>query len=307
MSPAPGGEIALAVKSPMSLARYVESHRSIEWKTVRNALGLGESSYWLAPCGSNFPAAEARCSTEAITTTRPDQVIVVIRGGVDSYAVEYLRYLRDANGGWSFSGENSALQRNAPSDRKLLSIWNEPFLAISSDHSQTGVATGQMREEWFDLTQPGFEPVFSFTVDGSQSHFGFGVGRTVHATCNVNQTANTQIIELTLNIHFDGVGLDQQSAYLGVYERRADEKTFKLHSASAGLDRRQPIPVKDFADLADPFSAIANEKLLVLAFSGLKKIATGSNSDAREWLSSVLRHTADTPEKRSLINLLTKP
>ncbi|HEY6346789.1 MAG TPA: hypothetical protein VIY49_35305 [Bryobacteraceae bacterium] len=105
---ADGGSVAAAVRSPETLARFVESHRTIDWKGLRNALALKESPFWLAPCGGGFPAAESPCST----VLNPDQVIVIIRGG--TLSIEYLRYLKDPRVGWRFAGENNALQRNSP-------------------------------------------------------------------------------------------------------------------------------------------------------------------------------------------------
>jgi hypothetical protein len=60
-------EIAIAAKSPIALARYVESHSTVDWNALRSALGLKEA-------------------------------IVIIRGGVLSYTVEYIRYLQDPKG-----------------------------------------------------------------------------------------------------------------------------------------------------------------------------------------------------------------
>src|ERR1035438_10383772 len=80
-------EIAATAKSPVALARYVESHKTVDWKALRSTLGLKESQYWLAPCGSNFPAAEAPCSAETVTVANPEQAIVIIRGGDFSYTV----------------------------------------------------------------------------------------------------------------------------------------------------------------------------------------------------------------------------
>jgi len=99
-----------------------------------------------------------------VTVLNPDQAILIIRGGALSYTLEYLRYLKDPKSGWRFAGENNAFQRNSPSHHKVTRIYNKPFLTISSDHFQNGVATQQVLEDWFDLTMPDFEPVFSATL-----------------------------------------------------------------------------------------------------------------------------------------------
>jgi hypothetical protein len=296
------GSFAAAVRSPEALARFVESHRTIDWKSLRNALALKESPFWLAPCGSDFPAAESPCSTETTTVLNPDQAIVIIRGG--TLSIEYLRYLKDPKVGWRFAGENNALQRNSPSHHEVVRLGDKPFLAISSDHSQVGVAIEEVHEDWFDLTQADFEPVFSGTVDGSQWRFGLGVGRTMHATINPSLSTGRERIDVLLDVQFDGVGCDQKALYLGNYERAANEKKFTLRDVHLLPGTGTPISPKDFEDLANPFSGLSNERLLVFALPGLEKIAVSSDPQAREWLRSILDHAANTPEKRVLLDLL---
>ena len=300
-------EISVAAKSPVTLARYVESHPTIDWKDLRSAFGLKESEHWLAPCGSDFPAAEAPCSVETASVPKPDQTILIIRGDQVSYTVEYLRYLQDSRGGWQFAGENNAYQKNSPSHYRLMQFGDKPFLVISSDHSGNGIGVQQVLEDWFDLTQKSFDPVFSVTVDGSQFRFGFGVARTTHAAYALSHATEIERIEVALNVHFDGVvGLNQEAIYLGVYERPANAKTFTLRSAYSGADRRTTISTRDFEELADPFSNLSNEKLLIYALPGLQKIATGSDPDAKAWLQRVLSFAKDTPERRALLELLRK-
>jgi hypothetical protein len=297
-------DIVSTAKSPDDLARYLRSHTNIDWKALRRALGLKESEYWLAPCGSNFPVAKAPCSVNIEAVAKPDQVIIAIRGDELAYTVEYLRYLKDSRGGWKFAGENSAFQRNSPSSHRIVRFWNKPFLLISSDLSQIGMATQQKLEEWFDLTRSDLDPVFSVTVDGGEWRFGLGVGRTIHATYTLPQTAGIERIELTLDVSFDGVGLDQRDSFLGLYERRTNENGFTLRKAYLGSDRRTSMSTKDFQELADPFSGVPNEKLLVYALPGLRKIAVGSDGNAKDWLRSVLDYAKDTQEKRALLALL---
>jgi hypothetical protein len=64
-------------------------------------------------------------------------------------------------------------------------------------------------------------------------------------------------------------------------------------------------PIKEFEDLAD-FAGLTDEQSLIYALPGLQKIATGADPKAKGWLRSVLAHTQDTPEKRSLLELLAK-
>jgi len=301
-------EIAIAAKSPMTLALYVESHSTVHWGALRSALGLTESEYWFAPCGGNFPATASPCSAETVTVMNPDQAIVIVRGGDFSYTVEYLRYLQEPQGGWKFAGENSAYKRNGPSNHELVQLGSKPILKISSNHSQNGDGIQQEVEDWFDLTQPDFDPVFSFTPDGSAGGFEFTIARTMKARSSFSQAAGLERIETTLDVRFEGTpGLDVHGTYLGVYDRPANQKKFTLRIAYSGLDRRTTMPTKDFEDLADPFTDPAKETFLVYALPGLRKIAAGSVADDREWLRDFLDHAKDTPEKRTLLELLAKP
>jgi hypothetical protein len=238
----------------------------------------------------------------------PEQAIVIIRDGDFSFTDEYLRYLRGPNRDWKFAGENSAFKRNGPSNHALVRLGTKPFLKISSNHSQSGVAIQQEIEDWFDLTLSDFEPVFSFTPDGSAGGFEFTIARVIKAQSNFSQAAGLERIDTTLNVRFEGTpGLDLQGIYVGVYERHANQKRFKLRTAYSGLDSHTTIPTKDFEALANPFTNPANETFMLYALPGLKKIAAGSNADDRGWLRDFLDHAKDTPEKRTLLELLAKP
>lgn len=300
-------DVAAASKSPTTLTRYLESHRTVDWKRLRQVLGLKESEYWIAPCGGDFFAAESPCTAETITVANPVQAIVIIRGSDFSFADEYLRYLRRPNGEWKFAGEMTAYKRNGPSNHGLVQLGAKPFLKISSNHSQIGVSVQQELEEWFDLTLTDFEPVFSFTPDGSEFAFGVNISRDIKAQSSFNQAAGLEQIDMTLSLRFDGTpGLDVPAAYVGIYERHANEKKFRLRTAYSALDHRT-MPTKDFEDLANPFGNPAREKLIVYALPGLTKIAVGSDVDDKEWLRGILDQAKSTPEVRMLSKLLTKP
>ncbi len=298
-------EVAVAAKSPLTLARYVESHNVFDWDALWKALGARDADLKLTPCGW---ARDNPCSAEIATVLNPDQAVVIIRGSGGPLTVIYVRYLQEESGDWRFAGARRAYIKEYPSRHEILRFGGKPFLMISSDHSQIGVGFMQEVEDWFDLTQPDFEPVFSFTAHGSETRFGFGVGRTIHSQSIFSQRSGFDSIELILNVQFTGPSLNLPSTYVGVYDRPANEKKFTLLSAYSDLDRRTAIPKEDFEDLTAFFEdGPSNEKMLVYALPGLQKIATGSDPEARQWLQSVLSFAKDTPEKRSPLDLLTKP
>ena len=299
-------DLAIAVRSPTTIADYVEAHPRVDWKALRSALALKETQYWQAPCGDSFIVAAAPCSTEIVTVANPDQAIVIIQGGDSAYTVEFLRYLRDPKGGWQFSGENSAYQKYNPSHHEFTRFGAKPFLKIFSDHSQSGSGSQEI-EDWFDLTQLDFQPVFSCTPNGAAGGVPGTIGRTISAHTNFTQTQGLERIDLILNVGFNDCCLDMPSTHVGVYERSASAKKFTLRGAYEGLDRQRTIPVKDFEVLDDPFEDLGTERFLVYAFPGLQAIATGSADDDKDWLWTILDRTDDTPEERALQELLTKP
>jgi hypothetical protein len=303
-------ELAVASKSPFQLARYLESHKIVDWGALRSSLGtrdplgIGDPPSLYVPCGE---APENPCSTQVVTVLNPDQEILIIQGNLVRRNDVYLRYLRKTNGEWQFAGERRAWVNEYPRRHEVMRLDGKPFLKISRDRSQAGGALMQEVEDWFDLTQPGFDPVFSFTAQGSCEPFSFAVGHTVRAQAIGRQASGLETIDLILNIHFDGPGLDMAATYVGVYDRSSGEKKFSLRRACSGLNRSAAIPTEDFEGLGGvDFDKLSNQRLLFYAFSGLQKIASGSDENAREWLRIVLSHSDDTREKRTLSELLGK-
>jgi hypothetical protein len=297
-------QIVQAAKSPDTLARFLESHHEIDWAGLRRSLGLPKSQYWMAPCGGGFWAADRQCTVEVQQIERPRQVILIIRGDIVAVSAEYLRFVWDAKGGWHFAGEYNADQMY--SNRGVyhfLEFGERVFLAVSSDHSQNGFATQQVMEDWFDLSQPGFAPVFSITLDGSNGRFGFGLSREIHASCGFNRAPGVETIEVDLRVTYGEYGTSNDESYVGIYERRTNEAKFTIRRAYEGQDRK-PFPPADFVDLDDPFSGIVNEKLLVYSLPSLREIASGTDDDAKSWLRLVLDHIKDTPEKRILLSVM---
>jgi hypothetical protein len=298
-------EIARAVKSPTTLTKYLESHRNVDWKAVRKALGLKEDERWVAPCGEESVRGGPECSAEVITVAEPEQALVVVASGT-SASVEYLRYLNDTRGGRKFSGEFSANRLQGPSHHELVRSGGKPILEITSNHSQNGIPVQQQLEEWFDLTQPNFEPVFSFTPEGSEGRWGFGVSREIHGFCVFGKGTGRETIDLMLTIQFTGMGFNYDVRYLGIYERPAGAQKFTLRDAYSGWDRRTPMAPQEFAALADPYGDPSNESLLVHALPGLKKLAIEGDAKSKDWLQGILDRAKDTPEKRVLLELLAK-
>lgn len=173
-------DIASVSKSPLDLARYVESHADVDWRALFAALRVPQREHWVPPCGAR---GDDPRSAQVVTVLDPDQQIVIIHSGLLAVDDVYLRYMKQGQG-WRFAGAFSAYVKNYPRRYEVFRFNSKPFLKIASDHSQTGFFLLQEVEDWFDLTQPGFDPVFSFTAEGSSRPLCFAVRQTVtaHAT-----------------------------------------------------------------------------------------------------------------------------
>ncbi len=298
----PQAEIARAAKSPYDLARYLETHTDFEWAPLWLALGAANPAS-IEPCVT-VADKRARCSTEIVTLLSPDQAIVVVQGGLGLVEL-YLRFLQEPGGGWKFAGAYGASIKNCDPMHQVMRLGGRPFLkvAIQSPNFRgpSIVPEPNEKEVWFDLTQRDFEPVFSFPTDADQDVNPDGITRHVSAVPHVE---GADAIDLMLTVDFDFFGVQLGSEeFMGRYERHAGEKDFSLRSAQV-VAGAAAMPVKDFLDLSDILFQPGVERMLVYALPGLKELAGGKRSEAREELRLMLAKSKDTPEKRTLLALL---
>lgn len=298
-------DIAVAAKDPLKFAMYIQTHQTFDWNALWNALGGKDPQMQDPPCGET---KDDPCTAEIVSVWNPDQVIVIVQGAQLNVNDVYLRYFHEANGSWRFAGERRAVFNGYPRRHEIVQVDGRPILKISSDCSQPGADFTEEIEDWFDLTEPELEPIFSFTANRNEHHVKENVGRTVSARTALTQSAGVETIDLVLDVDFLGPGFDFEAIYVGIYDRPRAAKEFTLRKAYSGLDRRTAIPPEDFEVLAgignrEP----SNEQLLAYALPGLQKIAAGSDADSKQWLRSILDNAKDTPEKQSLLESLGRP
>jgi hypothetical protein len=118
------------------------------------------------------------------------------------------------------------------------------------------------------------------------------------------RVTGAEAIELLMTVDFDFFGVQLGSEeFLGRYERHLGEKDFSLRSAQV-VASGASMPVQDFLDLSDILFQPGAERMLVYALPGLKELASGKRSEAKEQLRLMLAKCKDTPEKRTLLALL---
>jgi len=212
----------------------------------------------------------------------------------------YVRYLKNADGTWRFSGEYIAHINETNLDRphKVVQRWDKPFLVVENDQTQGGFALLQGVEDWFDLTQPDFAPVFSNSPRGSFEPFTLLVGREWTSTA---VPLSPEVIQLTIGVRDVGFTMNYPVSYIGTYQRRDGEKKFALIN-SLKADGA-PVPAAAFEALGDGPN-MTPEQLLAQALSGLRKLAASNDAEGKQWLTLVLENVMNTPEKRELEKLL---
>jgi hypothetical protein len=244
-----------------------------------------------------------------MTVFKPSQVILALSGWPES---TYLRFLENGPR-WRYAGTQSAMVKNYGGRHEVSRVADKPFLRISSQGAN-GSGIDSEIETWFDLTLPDFEPVFGFTVQGAEHRMGIGVSREVRATAAYSGDIPSETINLDLEVRYLlGYTIDLGFArYRATYQRPASERKFSLREVHPLLSGAPAISSKGFEDLANIDGATinerpSNEQLLIYALPRLEEIASGADAENREWLRSVLSFCKDTPEKRTLLELLAKP
>jgi hypothetical protein len=276
-------EIVRAAKSPYDLARYLETHKGFKWAPLWKAL-------------------KTKSSTEVVSLLNPDQAIVVVRGPIGLFEF-YLRYVQDAKRNWSFGGAYGAFVKNTEPLYQVTRLGGKPFLRVATQGPNFGPVPNN-HEFWFDLTQQDFDPVFSFPTFADQEILPGTIMRQITGNA---LPSGPDSIDVVLTVEFSLSGTELGSVrFTGRYERHPGERRFSLRSAHLLADA-SAIPVKDFTDLADVAPRLTNERMLVYALPGLKALATGKDADARDELKAILEKCKDTPEKRTLLELLAKP
>jgi len=286
-------EIVRAAKSPYDLARYINSHDDVDWDSLWHALSIDENLG--LPCSMN-------CTAELVVVDSPEQVILILNGSLP-YDV-YLRYQRGEAQAWRVAGKYDADVLGNPHRHQMVRAGNTQFLVISTRGGH-GSGLDEEREDWLDLSRPSFQPVFSYTIRGHFDIMGAGISSEIQAGANAN-SANEIEHRITVDLSYStgGLGLGRFE-FVGIYTR-VPGGDFSLQEAHTSDFPPSSIPRPDFAGFARAGGA-SPEAEVKYALPRLKEIAAGKDDDAKRWLRYILGRIDETPEKRTLLELLAKP
>lgn len=231
-----------------------------------------------------------------------EQAILIVNATLP-YDV-YLRFQKGPAGEWRVTGEFLANVWDGNLHRHgVVRAGNTQFLVVST-HGAHGSDTDEEREAWFDLSRPSFQPVFSYSVRGNEDALGAGISSEIEAFALANSSRELEL-HLTVNLSYSSGGLNLgRLEWIGVYSRDVGGD-FALQEAHAGYPPSR-IPNQEFADFSR-IGGASQEEEIKHALPRLKEIAAGNNPDAKMWLRRILDRTGDTPEKRTLLELLAKP
>lgn len=283
-----------AAKSPYDFARYIESHPGADVTPVWKSMGVADGPGQVARCEPS--PGVGPCEIEIITLLDPSQVILLLEGrGWD----DYLRFLQDGQR-WRFAGAARAFLKNFPRRHEILRIGDKPFLVVS-EQGISGTGVDSEGQTWYDLTAPDLAPVFSFTVQGEE--FGSLIRRSIRGNANGGRAGGVDSISLTVRVDFDLQGRHLSSLqYVALYQRAPGGREFSLKSVGSG---GEPVSIKEFEAVSDIHDdPLPFEQVLIYALPGLKQIASGSDAEARGELREYLAVCKDTPEKKTLLDLL---
>lgn len=161
-------------------------------------------------------------------------------------------------------------------------------------------------QHWFDLAAAKLEPVFGLSVVTIDSGVPNRIalrsrGRVVSLESNPVERI-TVACEVTFEYPFpawpDDLGSRSAEA---VYTRRGGEFVF-----DAALSK---MPQKEFDKLCsfNTEQRPSNEDLLRYTLPELKKVAAGANGEHKQWLKEFLADCGNTPEKREIQAVLSRP
>jgi hypothetical protein len=288
LSPEQTAELKRATKNPFELARFVDAHPAPTWNIAWESRG---NRLTVAP---DYRRVGEHCMTQVISLMTPEQGILLVEC---LWQIDYIRYTRQNDGAWRCEGTWGSLKY--PRRHKVDRSGPTPFFrALYAGNHGSGL--DEEREAWFDLSRPGFEPGFEFTVKGWEYRMAVGIGRKISS----NVDASTGEIQQTFNIDFtaetrDGEITIESRTPTVIFGRVGSSVVFRCRSVNQGMS------CADFAALSDLSEAGPSEEdLLRVCLTGLKRIASGPNNASKQWLREYMGHRKDTPEVRELRALL---
>jgi hypothetical protein len=290
-------ELAAAAKSPYDIARFVDSHVTFDWAPLWKALAMNVDKLFMRPCRATD--GERDCRAELVTVLDPFQVIVLLdRAGL--YPHVYLRFTRESGadkpGPWKFAGYFRAVARYAEAHHRTIRIGTKPYLIVG-DEVYGGFDWLIRKENWFDLTLPGFEPVFRFTTE--RAHNGMPDPMLVfQASGMVTKIESTPVerIHIGYVTQFTGPKLAAMRSDGATYTRRGNEFVFDPALSKTSEHDIDAWYGFDFGP--------TNDQVLTYLLPDLKKIAADGEGEDRDSLVRLLNRCSDTPEKGALNELL---
>jgi hypothetical protein len=292
LTSAEAAELARATKNPFELARFIDKHPAGSWDVE-----------WKSPSLSVKPSRSVEeagfCAAQVVSVMVPEQAIVIVQCESSSTSDQYVRYSRRSDGAWKCEGLREFFIRHGATSHQLSREDGQRFLRVSH-YGDSGTGLNVELEDWFDLTRPGFEPIFDFPVRGNYNQpYVIGTEFTAAVTANEGQLLVELMVKFETDISEEHVTPLGERELEATYRR---DGSGKFQCASVRGDEAF-VSCADFKALSTS-GGPSEEDLVRLSLRVLKEVATGSNGHQKRWLRRYLAQRKDTPEVRELRSLL---
>jgi hypothetical protein len=294
-------DIPAIAADPYKFARFVNMHPGYDlspfWKILKIPHRWGRDF--------NLNCEEGGCKAESIgfrdekifgTVVRVDSV-----GGPGTIFLRFRQQTPNLLSKWRFVDSFEPDSSGISPDHRLITV-NEYGFFLVRERGPHGSDLWSTNQHIFDLTEPKFEPVLTYTDEGYEAMMVGGPAREVQAFLANVEIEHRQAITIHRTVRFtanDHVLLGKVQCET-VYTREG-RGPFRLDPQRSTATARQVSRIYDIG-IAD--HDMDDVDFLRYNFRNLKRIAAQGPDAAQDWLEDFLDQASDIPEKQELQRLL---
>jgi hypothetical protein len=289
------GDLARAAQSPYQLHQFIQTHYAFQWEPLEKALGTRLDIGF--DCEGNQEWHS--CFSEIITTTEPRRVIVFI--SAMPMNGEYLVFvpLSPDESRWRFAIGFHQFVRYWDLKHRIVSLGRTSYL-VTNEQGVSGTGVGSEIEIWRDMAGPSFDPMLSYRTKGHYMGAADDFIRDFDAVSVSTEEGPPASVAVRYNLDFRGYKNGKETEFLELGSR-----------SDTVVYQRNAVGQFTFDALASRLTAAAErslygdegpscEEFLKNDFAGLKAVASGTDHDARNWLSRYLNECNTSKEAGEL-------
>jgi hypothetical protein len=289
---------------PYQFARFVNTHPGYDlspfWKIFKIPPRWGSDF--------NLNCEEGGCKAESIGFRDGKIFGTVVRvdgsGRLGTIFLRFRQQTPDLLSRWRFVDSFEPDSSGISPDHRSITV-NEYHFFLIRERGPHGTGLSSMTQYIFDLTEPKFEPVLTYTDEGYEAMMGGGPTQQVQAFLANVEIEHRQTITIHRTVRFtanDNVPLGKMQCET-VYTRQG-KGPFRMDPQRSTATARQ---VSRICDIGVGGQGMDEVDFLRYNFRNLKRIAAQGPDAAQDWLEDFLDQASDIPEKHELERLLKAP